>query len=310
MRILLFGGSGFVGHNVFEHLNSGIHEIFPLSTKDGLDLTDLGSTIKFIKEIKPNVIINCAAKVGSLNMVTQLAADILDINLRMLLNIFRAINEVDNKIVLINPIANCAYPGHLTFYQEDKLWEGKVHDSVYAYGNTRRMIEVFSRCYAMQYGLKTINFLLPNMYGPYDSTDPNKAHALNALVGKFIKAKHEDAKKIEIWGSGIAIREWLYAGDFGKVLSEAIERLNDYGFYEPINIGQNFGLSVKELTLLISETIGFGGEIVWNRAMPDGAARKVMDDTRFKKVFPGFSFMNFRKGIQNTIDYYQSVYPY
>jgi len=310
MKILLLGGAGFVGQNAYKCFKSQGHDIVARSKRDGLDLTDMGSTATVITETAPDLVINCAAKVGSLNMVTQLAADVIDINLRMLLNIYRAIHEARNQIILINPIANCAYPGHLTFYQEDKLWDGKVHDSVYSYGNSRRIVEVLARCYEMQYGLKSINFLVPNMYGPYDSTDPNKAHALNALVSKFVKAHLENTQTIEVWGSGIAVREWLYAPDFGRVLEATARRLSDYGFYEPLNVGQNFGLSVKELVLLISEAIGFRGSIVWKKEMPDGAPRKVMDDTRFRKVFPDFEFMNFKEGISTTIDYYKSVYPY
>ena len=310
MKILLLGASGFVGQNVRNNFALKKFEVISVSKRDGVDLTDYNQTYGMIKKVQPEVIVNCAAKVGSLNMVTQIAAEIIDQNLRMLLNIYKALNAVNNEIILINPIANCAYPGYLNFYEEDKFWEGKVHDSVYSYGNSRRMVEVLSTCYKMQYGLKTINYLVPNMYGPFDSTDPNKAHALNALVGKFVKANNEHSASVEVWGSGIAIREWLYAGDFARVIEETIYRLNDYGFDEPINIGQNFGLSVKELVNLIATEVEYKGEIIWNINMPDGAPKKVMDDRKFKKAFADFKFMDFKKGISQTIAYYKSIYPY
>ncbi len=310
MNILVLGGHGFVGRNVVGILEDSDHEVFPLSRRDSLDLTDLASTTEQFSKVKPDVIINCAAMVGSLNYVTQQAAEVIDVNMRMLLNIYKAAQEAVPNAILINPIANCAFPGDSETYTEDRLWEGKVHQSVLSYGSTRRMLAVISECYEMQHGFRSINFFAPNMYGPHDSTNPNKAHALNALIGKVVKAKMEKQKKIEVWGSGIAIREWLYAKDCGAIFAESVKRKDDPGFAEPINIGQNFGLSIRELVNIIIDETGFQGNVIWNRKMPDGAPRKVMDDTRFRKIFPDFKFTDLRTGIRETIGYYESIYPY
>lgn len=310
MKIVILGGNGFVGQNVNKVLMKEDYEIISLSKSNGLDLLDYNLTKGSFQKFKPNIIINCAAKVGSLNYVTKQAADVFDINMRMLLNIYKAIQDVSGNTILINPIANCSYPGDIDFYTESKFWEGKVHHSVYAYGNTRRMIEVLSECYKMQYGLKVINLIVPNMYGPFDSTDPNKAHALNALTSKIIKAKKENWNEVEVWGSGIAIREWLYASDFGKITAEIVQNIEKPGFDEPFNIAQNFGISVRELVGIIIKSVGYKGEIKWNRNMPDGALRKVMDDVRFRKLFPSFEFTSLENGLKQTSNYYESIYPY
>ncbi|TKS58506.1 MAG: hypothetical protein EWM72_02944 [Nitrospira sp.] len=267
MKILLLGGHGFVGRNVAEVLQTTKHEVIALSLRNGLDLTDLQSTKKHFLEVEPEIIINCAAMVGSLNLVTKQAAEIVDVNMRVLLNIYKVAHECIPRVCIINPIANCAFPGHLDSYTEDRLWDGQIHRSVLSYGSTRRMILVLSECYLTQYGFRSINFFVPNMYGPYDSTDPNKAHALNALISKIVKVRAEGRNEVEIWGSGIAIREWLFA----------------------------------------KEEMGFHCRIQWNREMPDGAARKVMDDQRFRKIFPDFEFTDLRSGIAETIKYYESL---
>jgi GDP-L-fucose synthase len=310
MRVLILGGHGFVGKNVTNVLNETNHKIYPLSKRDGLDLTDFENAKEHFDKYKPDIIVNCAAKVGSLNYVTKQAADVLDINMRMLLNIYKGIQNVIPQSILINPIANCAYPGYLHEYYEDKFWDGRVHQSVLAYGSTRRMIDVLSDCYKMQYGYNSINLIVPNMYGPFDTTDPNKAHALNALVSKIVKAKKENRNKFEVWGSGIAIREWLFVKDFAGIVKRTITDLKTYGLSEPINIAQNFGLSVRELVEIILSGTKYNGEIIWNRNMPDGAQRKVMNDSRFKKIFPDFKFTELEKGIKETIEYYESIYPY
>jgi GDP-L-fucose synthase len=310
MNVLVLGGHGFVGRNVVEVFKNSNHEVSSLSRRDGLDLTDYSITKKYFKKINPEIIINCAAKVGSLNYVTQEAAEVFDVNMRMLLNMYKVTQEITPKAVIINPVGNCAFPGSLKIYREDLLWNGEVHKSVLSYGSTRRMILVLSECYSMQYGLRSINFFVPNMYGPYDSTNPDKAHALNALISKVVKIQKQDKKEMEVWGSGIAIREWLFAKDFARILLETIERINDESFDRPVSIAQNYGLSVKEILDIIIKETGFSGIINWNRNMPDGAPCKIMDDTRFRKVFPNFKFTELVEGIRETIKYYESIYPY
>lgn len=310
MKILVLGGYGFIGRNLVESLRNTKHELHYLSRRNGLDLTDYNSTRKHISEVSADVIINCAAEVGSLNYVTQKAADVFDINMRMLLNMYKATKETVPNAVIVNPVANCAFPGNAEMYSESNFLNGPAHQSVFAYGNTRRMMIVLSETYKMQYGFRSINFFVPNMYGSYDSTDPNKAHALNALISKVVKAKHEGAMKLNVWGSGTAIREWLYAADCARIFLQSIERLEEHGWDEPMNIGQNFGLSVRELVTLIIKEINFIGEIVWDRSKPDGAPKKVMDDIRFRKQFPEFQFTDMKVGIRETIKYYESIYPY
>lgn len=310
MKILVLGGHGFVGRSVVEVLQDAGYDVIPLSLRDGLDLTDCSCAKKYFIKVRPDVIVNCAAKVGSLNFVTQQAADIVDINMRILVNIYKVSHECVPDACIINPIANCAFPGHLENYAEDRLWDGQVHRSVLSYGSTRRMIPILSECYLMQYGFRSINFFVPNMYGPYDSTDPNKTHALNALISRIVKIKAAGKREIEVWGSGIAIREWLFARDFGRIVAETLKRINDHGFSEPVNIAQNFGLSVRELVGMIMKEMDFDCKIIWNQDMPDGAPRKVMDDNRFRKLFPHFKFTELRTGIKETVKYYESLPPY
>lgn len=309
-KTILLGSHGFVGKNVSEILSSTGYEIYPLSRADGIDLTIKGAAKDLFKKIKPDVIINCAANVGSLNYVTRNAGDVFDSNMRMILNLYDSVNEVIPSAVIINPVANCAYPGNVDFYSEDKFWEGPVHSSVLSYGSTRRMLMVISECYKIQYKIRSINYFVPNMYGPYDSTDPDKAHALNALISKVVKAKKENKKEIEVWGTGAVIREWLYAKDFARLLINTIDDINNDKFNEAFNIGQNFGLSIKELVYLIFKETDYRGNISWNKSMPDGAPKKVMDDKKFRIIFPGFKFTDFKDGIKDTVKYYESIYPF
>ncbi len=309
--ILLLGATGFAGQNIISILKKNSALTLIESSKSlGTDLLNYNQTESLLQNHLPDVIINAAAHVGSLNYVTKMAANVMLDNSRMILNMYEAVAKTCPDTIIINPIANCAYPAKANTFIEDNWWDGHIHRSVLSYGSTKRLLWSVGESFSMQYGIKSINLLVPNMYGPHDSTNPDKAHALDALISKFVKAANENIHEIEAWGTGIAVREWLYAEDFARILELIIEKKITLGLDEPVNIGQNFGLSVRELITLINENFENKFKINWNHNMPDGAPKKVMDDTKFKKVFPGFKFMPFQEGIQRTIEYYKSVYPY
>jgi GDP-L-fucose synthase len=306
-NIILLGANGFVGKNVAEVLSDNNHSFIPASRTTGIDLRDPEQTSAFLLKHKPAFIINCAAHVGSLNYVTEQAANVISDNSRMILGMYEAVAKTCPKAIILNPIANCAYPAKADTFIEDAWWDGHLHRSVLSYGATRRLMWSVGESFQMQYGIRSIYLMVPNMYGPYDSTDPNKAHALNALISKFVKAQQTNQQIIEIWGTGMAIREWLYAKDFGQIVLKVLKNPNMLGLSEPVNIAQNFGLSVKELVNVIQSTFSYTGKIVWDTSKPDGAPKKVMDDRRFRKIFPDFRFTEFYAGIRNTIDYYKSL---
>ncbi len=310
MKIALLGSNGFVGQNVVNDFNKHQIEFFPVSRKFGYDLRVKADNIRFIKESQCSIIINCAAHVGSLNYVTKKAADIVSDNTQMITSLYDGVREVNPEILIINPVANCAFPANSSVFKEDEFWNGPLHSSILSYGLTRRFLIGASECYRLQHGVKTINLFTPNMYGPYDSTDPDKAHALNALVSKFVKAGKQKKSDIEVWGSGIVIREWLYVKDFAKIVSKIIQNENHYNLCKPVNIAQNWGLSIKELVSLIIKSFNYKGNVNWNTNMPDGALKKVMDDTEFRNFFPDFKFTSLEDGIQETTNYYLSKYPY
>ena len=309
-KVVVFGHQGFAGSNVMQELQKQSVTMVGASLHTGLDLRDEEAATAFLREHQPTHIINCVAHVGSLNYVTENAASVIADNSRMVLGMYGAVAKACPKALIINPIANCAYPAKAEIFQEDEFWNGQVHNSVLSYGTSRRLLLVVAECFAMQYGVRSINLLTPNMYGPYDSTDPNKAHALNALISKFVKAVRINQPEIPIWGTGVAIREWLYAPDFGRLVWEVMQNPDRPGLEQPTNLAQNDGLSVKELVDIIQAKFSYRGKLTWDASKPDGAPKKVMDDAKFRQVFPEFEFTDFKVGIAETVKYYESVFPY
>lgn len=304
VRIAILGGTGFAGRNVRNILEAAGYVVGVFSRTTGCDLLDLPSTWARLDAFRPTHLVNCAALVGSVNYVTDFAADVVDVNMRMILNVYKMAQQM-REVVVVNPIANCAFPGIMSVYKEETLWDGPIHPSVLSYGTTRRMMDVLATCYHNQYGVRTSNLIVPNMYGPFDSTNPNKTHALNALVIKFVKAYKQGLTEVEVWGTGKPIREWLYVVDFAEIVRRVIQ--NEQLFLEPVSIAQNHGLSVKELVDIIRAAIGYDGKVVYNSKYQDGAPKKVMNDERFRRLFPDFQFTSLEDGLKKTIEYYSKL---
>lgn len=305
MKILVLGGHGFIGQNLMNALRKTEHEAHPISRRDGIDLIDYTSVEKCFSVMIPDAIINCAAHVGSVHYVTTYASDVIYDNVQMALNLYRAAAKVCPNARIINPLSNCSYPGDSDIQREEDWWANEVHNSVFAYGNAKRFIYVISKCYEKQNGIISINFLIPNTFGPGDSTDPDKTHALNGLIIRMIKTERQGDKEFEIWGTGSPIREWAYVDDVVNILIEGLT-IGENLIY-PVNLSQNKGYTIKESAELIADSVGFKGKLTFNTAYQDGAPIKILDDARFRKLFPDFKFFDHQKGIDETVKYYKSV---
>lgn len=305
MKILVLGGHGFVGRNLLSTLKESAHEVIPRSRRDGLNLSSYKATKDTMKDLQPHAIFNCAAHGGSLHYVSRYAADVLSDNIQMTLNLYRAVTETCPNARIINPLSNCSYPGEADIHNEREWWFGGVHESVYAYGNAKRMIYVVAWCYQKQYGIRSVNFLVPNAFGPGDYTDPDRTHALNGMIIRMLRAKAEGKAEFEVWGTGTPVREWGYIEDVVEILKRGLTIESDLTY--PVNIAQRRGHSIRESAEAIRKAINFKGRIVFNQAYPDGAPRKVLDEERFRALFPDFRFTDHEEGIRRTVKYYESV---
>jgi GDP-L-fucose synthase len=210
---------------------------------------------------------------------------------------------VDTGSRVINPISNCAYPGHINRFSEELFWDGPVHDSVYAYGNTRRTLVASSKIYADSLGLEVRNLVLPNLYGPGEKRDPEQAHALGGLVGRMVLAKKNNDEKFVVWGSGLPIREWLFVEDAADLMVEASQ--SDQVFHLR-NFGIGKGISIAELTELIAVYLEYNGDIVFDYSKPDGALEKIMVINDDSPKLSNKKYTELKIGIQKTIAWYRN----
>src|ERR1051326_1168264 len=222
MKVLVLGGTGFLGQHVVKQLKDKGLEVFSLSRREGVDINDFAAFKNRLAEIKPDAIINCAAHVGSVHYAMQYSADMIRDNMQIATNIYEAAKQAAPNAKIINPISNCSYPGDANIHYEPDWEKGAVHESVLAYGSVRRMIYAFAHSYHRQYGIKSVNWLVANAYGPGDYTDPNKVHALNGIIIRLIKAQKTGEKTFEIWGRGKPVREGVYIEDAAKILVKSL----------------------------------------------------------------------------------------
>jgi GDP-L-fucose synthase len=305
-KIMILGGFGFMGKNLNEIFTSSDYKIYNESRRTNCDITNYTQLKNKIKTINPDIIINAAAHVGSISYVSQYPADVIFDNTLLYLNIYNAVKEINPNIKIINPISNCSYPGIIDIQHENKWWDGEIHNSVESYGTPKKLSYVLSKCYNKQYGIKTINLIIPNAYGPNDYLDEQRTHAMNGIIMRMIKSKNNNNKTFSIWGTGEPIREWVYMLDVARVIKEILDN-NLFNLPNPLNIGQQYGISINDSVNIVKQLLDYDVKITHDTTKQDGAPVKILSNQLFKQYFPNFKFINYYEGIHNTIQYYNKL---
>lgn len=298
--ILVVGASGFLGRRVCRQLKAGGHSFVATSLSAGVDLTDEHQADRLFRETRPEIVLNCAAYVGGIQFGYKHQAELFRNNLRMTINLLEGSARYGIRR-LVNPIANCAYPGAATRFREDEFWDGPLHESVMTYGFARKASWVGAWAYAQQYALDTLNLVFSNMYGPEDHFDEERSHALGALIMKFAKAKEQNFPQVVVWGSGSPVREWLHVDDGAEAMIRGmyVSRTTDL-----VNVGVGKGISVIEMAQLIKTAIGYRGEIVLDKTKPDGAPYKTVDGSRGQRLLDWSPTRSFHEGLRETVEWY------
>jgi nucleoside-diphosphate-sugar epimerase len=301
MNILITGGSGFLGRHIVQYAKEAGYNVFSPRSYE-LNLEKMDGISQYLKSLleeveKIDVIIHSAAYYGGIGICQEEPATIFHKNSQMAINIFKVAKDCGVKKII--PIGSaCAYPGYLEGdLKEENFWDGKLHDTVEAYGITKKFQLVAQRAYYKQDGIESIHLILTNLYGPHDVFTEYRSHVVSALIKKFSDAKD----KVTLWGDGTPVREFLYVKDAAEAVVKAIALEHDI---QPVNIGTGVGTTIKELAESIKQFTRFEGVIEWDTTKPKGAMRKVLDITRMKTKLQWSPRYSLQDGLLETIDWY------
>lgn len=276
-RIYIAGHTGLLGSAICRELKREGFENLILRTHEELDLTDQKATFAFFCKEQPEYVILAAAKVGGIQANRTQMADFLMENMQIECNVFRAAHDINvRKLLFLG--SSCLYPKDAEQpVQESAILTGSCEPTNEGFAIAKIAGIKMCEYYRKQYGDNFISCIPANVYGPGDDFNPETGHVISALLARMHAAKYANLHEIEIWGSGIAEREFLYIDDAARA---CIKLLKEYNDTETINLGVGKSTSIKELAYIIKDVVGYEGEIVFDRSKPDGMIKRFLDSTK------------------------------
>jgi GDP-L-fucose synthase len=301
-HVLVTGGGGFLGTAVLRALESrGPGRVSAPSSADyDLRLTDQVDAM--FADLRPDLVIHLAARVGGIGANMARPGELYLDNLLMGTFVLDAARRAGTaKTVVAGTI--CSYPKHTPVpFSEDSLWQGYPEETNAPYGVAKLAQLTHMRANRAQYGQSAIYLLPTNLYGPGDKFHPAVSHVIPALIKKCVDAQESGADHIEVWGSGSASREFLYVDDAAEGILAASER---YDGEEPVNLGTNEELPIRDLVGMIRDEVGFAGEVRWDATKPDGQPRRRVDTARARQLFGFEATVPFDEGLRRTVKWYR-----
>jgi GDP-L-fucose synthase len=298
---LIAGSSGLVGRGIVRIAKSqGITDIVEVTSKT-CDLRNLQKTRELLLDTKPDVVIDAAAKVGGILANSTEPVDFMINNLQIQTNLFSASNEANvRKVVFLS--SSCVYPKLAEQpIKESSLLTGSLEETNSAYAVAKIAGMRLIQAYRQQYNRNWISVMPTNLFGTFDNFSTSTSHVLPALIRKFHDAKTKNESKVTLWGSGKPKRELMEVDEFARALLLIVEKYDDA---ETINIGTGKDLSIKEISEIVKEVVGFQGEVTWDESKPDGTPRKLLDITKLRNL--GYQpHEDLKTGIAKTYEWFK-----
>lgn len=300
-RVLVTGGTGFLGQAVCRLLNQFEPALMAAPSSSDYDLRNADDAGRLLSETQPDVVIHLAARVGGIGANLERPADLYLDNLLMGTNVIEQCRAAGtDRLVVVGTI--CSYPKYTKVpFSEDSLWTGYPEETNAPYGVAKLAQLVQLQANRDQHGQQGIYLMPTNLYGPGDKFHPSVSHVIPALMKKCADAVDSGADSIEVWGAGTASREFLYVDDAARGILLAAEH---YRGAEPVNLGANQEIAIKELVEDVAGVTGFKGRIEWDSSKPDGQPRRCVDPSRAKELFGFEATTPFDEGLRLTYQWY------
>jgi GDP-L-fucose synthase len=298
--IYVAGHRGLAGSAIWRGLEKQGYSHLVGFSSDELDLTERTKVFDALASIKPDVVIDAAARVGGIHANSTYPAEFLSQNLQIQTNLMDASHSSGAERLLFLG-SSCVYPKLAPQpIAESSLLTGALEETndAYAIAKIAGILQV--QAFRRQYGRQWISVMPTNLYGPGDNFHPENSHVLAALVRRFHEAMRSNASEVTLWGTGTPLREFLFVDDLADAVIFLLQHYDDPA---TINIGSGQELSIRELAEKIAAVVGFGGEIVHDLTKPDGTPRKLLDTSRLDDL--GWSApTSLDEGLRRTHEWY------
>lgn len=280
-KIYVAGHRGMVGSAIVRELErQGFHNLIT-RTHSELDLTDQKAVNEFFETERPEYVFLAAAKVGGIEANDKAPADFMYQNMMLEMNVIHAAWRTGcRKLEFLG--SSCIYPRMAPQpMTEDCLLTSSLEKTNEAYALAKISGLKYCEYLNRQYGTDFISVMPTNLYGPNDNYHPTHSHVLPALIRRFHEAKETGAETVTCWGDGSPLREFMYVDDLASL---CVFLMENYSGNETVNAGTGKEVSIKELTEIVAETVGFHGKILWDTSKPNGTPRKLLDVSKAARL--------------------------
>ena len=301
MKIYISGAYGMVGRNILQNLEEDGFEILKTRSSE-LNLLHYDEIKNYLNENKPDFVIHCAGKVGGLQANIKDSYGFFTENMLMGINLVKAAKEAEIKN-LLNLSSSCSYPPKCENpLKEEYVFDGKLEPTNEGYAIAKASITKMCEFVTRQFNGYNYKTIIPcNLYGRYDKFGENNSHMIPAVIKKLHLAKENNINVVEIWGSGNARREFMYAGDLAQMVNYIVKNFEKMP--PVLNVGLGYDYTVNEYYEIIAKIVGFNGTFVHDTAKPEGMKQKLLDITK-QKEFGLKSIYSIEEGIKETYKYY------
>jgi len=308
-KIFIAGHRGLVGSAIVRQLESRGFNNLLMRTHKELDLSNQAKVQKFFKQENIDYVILAAAKVGGIHANNTYPADFIYQNIMIEANIINSAYENKVKRLLFLG-STCIYPKDVKQpMREDALLTGILEPTNEPYALAKIAGIKLCESYNRQYGTDFRSVMPTNLYGINDNFHPENSHVIPALMQRFHQAKIRNDSKVEIWGSGNAMREFLYVDDMAQAslfilgLDKEVYYANTQPMLSHINVGSGVDITIRELAEIMRKVVGFEGEITFDETKSDGALRKLVDISRLSNMGWRYS-IDIKSGLNKTYKWY------
>ena len=301
MAILVAGATGLAGSAISRRLKESGHKVIDVNSSV-VDLRDRSAAFEFLHSVKPDVVIDAAAKVGGIGANNSLPVDFLSVNLQIQTNLMDAAHSANvERFIFLG--SSCIYPRDCPQpIKEEYLLTGPLEETNSAYALAKIAGLELIRSYRKQFGRKWVSLMPTNLYGPGDNFNLEVAHVLAALVNRFVSASLAGITEVTLWGSGTPRREFLHVDDLATAVEVVLEKYDDSIH---LNVGTGVDLTIKELAEVVASISGYSGKILWDSSKPDGTPRKILEISRISAL--GWSpTITLEQGIREVVEYFKN----